>query len=177
MLQLSPRLKLSTLTVRDTYHEPGTIDDGFGDDASYEMVGHLIKSDGFKELTYISASDSLMDTSEFVTIETNNPDKSATKHVETSRRHPQPSTWDRMIKERDGPDLGAKVEIFRHTRSGCTELREEFERTPKPSGAASRVVVDEVPAPRFIGDRGETEAIEVRITRGKERTTSRLDNL
>lgn len=169
VLQLFPELQLSTLVVRDTYHEPGTQQDGFGDEASYEMVEDLIKSDGFKELIYISGSDSFMNTNEFVTIPAKYPANGAEKFVETTRRDPQPSTWDKLIKERDGTASGARVEMFRHTKDGRVPLKSEFERSKKPSGVESRVVVPntEFPTPSGVEDRGRREAIEIRIKRGE----------
>ena len=111
VLSWFPGLQLSTLVVRDTYHEPGTMDDAWGHDAVYEDVEHLIKSDGFKELVYISAHDRLM--------MSNHSHASVVKNVgyvvRTTHRDAQPSTGDKMIKERDGVDSGAGVDMSRLT--------------------------------------------------------------
>jgi len=165
VLQLFPGLQLSTLTVRDTYHEPGTFHCPFGDKPAYEMVEDLIKSDGFRELIYISTSHCFMRPQDYEA----HPVNYTPQIREALHRDPQPSTWDKMIKKRDGANSGARVEIFRHTKDGRVLLRDEFEtpalldNNPKPK----------VTDPASMGtscrmeDIAEQEVIEVRVKRGE----------
>lgn len=103
VLQLFPGLQLSTLTVRDTYHEPGTWHDGFCDEPAYGMVEDLIKSDGFKELIYTSTSHCFM----------------------------RPKDFEPFLEEYTPQQEGGGVEMFRHTKDGRVRLKDEFE-TPAP---------------------------------------------
>lgn len=165
VLQLFPGLQLSTLTVRDTYHEPGTQHDGFGDEAAYEMVEHLIKSDGFRESVYISTSDCFMQPNDF---EAYPADKSP-KVKETSNRDPQPSTWDKLMKQRDGMNSDAGVEMFRHTKDGRVPLRDEFEN-PAPLDDNPKFMATDPASMRtcsHMEDTGRREVIEVRVKRGQ----------
>lgn len=128
--------------------------DWWGHETAYEDVERLIKSDGFKELVYTSASDQFMKV---------HPDQD--EGDGNSHRDPQPSTWDKMIKDRDGADSGAGVEMFRVTKDGRIKLKDEFETVQDTSEA-------EKPDP-----------IEVRVKRGKRanyvqsgQSTSEYDN-
>ena len=117
VLLLFPGLRLSTLKVRDTYHEPGTYCDIWGQAASYHDVEALLKCDGFRELIYVSSND------RFLTLD---PEEEQLPGP-IPRRDPQPSTWDRMIKARDGTESGAEAKIYRITKKGSVELKAEFE--------------------------------------------------
>ena len=143
VLLLFPGLKLSTLEVRDTYHEPGTYCDTWGQAASYHDVEALIKCDGFRELIYVSSSDRFL---KF------DPEEDQFSDAEIGRRDPQPSTWDRMIKARDGTESGAEARIYRVTKKGPVELKTEFE-TVKDFHSGQIPAFD--------------EPIEVHVKRGK----------
>ena len=116
VLALFPGLQLSTLTVRDSCHEPGAICDLWGHEASYTDVEELIMSDGFKNLIYVSTSDRFMK----LAVEAQGNESEVS-------RHPQPSTWDDTVKSRDGADSGAEVTMYRVTGEGCVKVKDEFE--------------------------------------------------
>ena len=120
VLSLFPGLKLSTLEVKDTYHQPGTRCDRWGHDASYNDVEELIESDGFRELIYVSTSDRFLKYEEGLSYFALSPGREP-------YRDPQPSSWDMMIKRRDGAESGAEARIYRITKEGPVELKVEFE--------------------------------------------------
>ncbi|KAL8634694.1 MAG: hypothetical protein Q9228_007724 [Teloschistes exilis] len=132
VLALFPGLQLSLLEVRDTYHVPGTDHDGLVCEAAYSGVEDLIEADGFKELRYISDTDCFMMPKEFK-VSSYNTDWS----TERGLRDPQPSTWDNLIKERDGKRSGAKAEMFRHCGDELVQLTEEFESPPSSEGVVA----------------------------------------
>ncbi len=172
VLQLFPGLQLSTLTVRDTYHEPGTWHDGSCDAPAYGMVEDLIKSDGFEELIYTSTSHCFMRPKDFEPfLEEYTP-----RQEKALYRDPQPSTWDQMIKKRDGLDSGGGVEMFRHTKDGRIRLKDEFE-TPAPldvnlkflatDPVSERISSHSVRLSSHLEDRWRQDNIEVRVKRGE----------
>ncbi|KAL8855703.1 MAG: hypothetical protein Q9178_007669 [Gyalolechia marmorata] len=138
VLPLFPGLQLSTLWVGDPFHGKWSSEDGWGHNATYSTVDELIKSQGFKELIYVVENDRFLKPVRF--------QGPGTQEAES--RHPQPSTWDAMIKERDGSS--ASVEMYRLLEDGSHRipLRTEFERVQEATG---------------MGDEGQ---IEVRIKRG-----------
>ena len=141
---LFPGLRLSVLEVIDTCHEPGAQFecDLWGEMASYAHVERLIKCDGFRELVYVSDDD------RFLKDDPNVPNSSK---IGTAR-DPQPSTWDKMIKDRDGAESGAEARIYRLTQRGPVEIKHEFE-TSNGFDLAQRATI--------------YEPIEVHVKRGK----------
>lgn len=166
VLQLFPGLQSDTLEVRNTYHEPGTFRDEWGDEAAFHMVQDLIESDGFKELIYTSADECFMMPNEFEAV----PADSSEMTKEISSRDPQPSTWDRLIKERDGADSGAGVELYRHTHGNW--LKDEYESEKKPLSPDNVEFTATNPASvrgsATAQDRGRPGEIQVRVKRGKD---------
>ena len=148
VLPLFPGLQLSTLWVGDPFHGKWSLEDGWGHNATYRTVDDLIKSQGFKELIYVIENDRFLKPVRFETWSATNTTDSTSGTQEAEPRHPQPSTWDAMIKERDGPS--ASVEMYRLLEDGSHRipLRTEFETVQEATGN---------------GDEGQ---IEVRIKRG-----------
>lgn len=96
VLPLFPGLQLNTLTVYDAYHGEGVCEDVYGHWGTYrEIEGFVKRAKGFQELAFISANDRCLNSSYL-----------------GGWNAPQPSTWDKMIKDRDGVDSGAGVEMF-----------------------------------------------------------------
>ena len=166
VLQLFPGLRLSTLTVRDTYHEPGVMCDKWGHAAAYEEVKNLIDSDGFSELIYVSVGD---------------------RFLKSKPEERQPSTWNKTMRKRDGNDSGAAVEMFRVTKNGRVRLDCEYETvrtTHRAFDGASdessrefsdgesdteseRGYIDGQPISLCVRNPEEQERIEVVVRRGK----------
>ncbi|KAL8628371.1 hypothetical protein Q9189_005915 [Teloschistes chrysophthalmus] len=126
VLPLFPGLQLSTLRVVDPFHGNGIMEDGWGHDATYHGVDDFIKSQGFKELTYVVQHHRFLKSTRF----RNAP-------VAT-----EPSTWDTKIKERDGIESGASVTIFRVSNGDILrvsneekQIFDEFETIQKASDA------------------------------------------
>lgn len=92
ILPLFPGLQLSTLTIYDSFH--GHQGATGCPDTAYITLRGLIHSQGWKELIYFVPHDW--------------PSRSAYRHFQL----PQPSTWDALIKQRDGIHSGAGVQIF-----------------------------------------------------------------
>ncbi|KAL6812590.1 hypothetical protein J3E69DRAFT_359705 [Trichoderma sp. SZMC 28015] len=92
LLKLLPGLKLDRLTVCDI-GEART---------SYDAVNHLVKySDGWKELHYKSHASAFIG---FVL---------AYAGEQRFFREPQPGGWQQKLEDRDGPNSGASVTIYR----------------------------------------------------------------
>ncbi|KAL8761074.1 MAG: hypothetical protein Q9184_002780 [Pyrenodesmia sp. 2 TL-2023] len=112
VLPLFPGLQLSTLWLGDPFHGKWSAEDGWGHNAAYSAVDELIKSQGFKELTYVVENDRFLMPVRFESHDswsaTNTTDSTSGTH-EPEPRHPQPSTWDSMMKERDGPSASVKM--------------------------------------------------------------------
>ena len=115
VLLLFPGLKLNTLKVRASYHEPYTECSRLRVADAYDEVGYLIKSDGFRELIYISPSKS------FLGFGPHSSSKIALG--QDQQQEQQPSTWDTMIKKRDGAESGAEARIYRHTEKGLLDSK------------------------------------------------------
>lgn len=141
---LFPGLNLSVLQVRGVCHEfEARCECNRGSQTgSYADVERLIKSDGFRELVYVSDDDL------FLKDDPNLPNSS---NIGTAR-DPQPSTWDKMIKDRDGAQSGAEARIYRLTQRGPVEIKHEFE-TSNGFDLAQRATI--------------YEPIEVHVKRGK----------
>jgi len=108
LLPLFPELALEELEVEDSYHGPDVMEDGWGHNATYQDLGAMIKkSKAWKELVYHVQSDRWL---EEVVFKTSGPGQESKDVVHG--RDPQPETWDKMIKERDGEESGAVVEMW-----------------------------------------------------------------
>ena len=107
LIPLFPGLKLEVLDWEDAFHGPQVDEDGWGHNCTYQTLTDLIKNGkGWKELMFRSASDRWL---EPVTFTASRNDSSwKEKHDRSS----QPGTWDSLIKERDGEDSGARVEMW-----------------------------------------------------------------
>ncbi|KAL8838829.1 MAG: hypothetical protein Q9170_001984 [Blastenia crenularia] len=123
ILPLFPGLQLSNLRVRSPWHGEGVDEDSWGHEAAYHSVATFIESQGFNRLIYIVAHDRFMKPVEWTT------SHHGTTEVKTSERQPQPSTWDAMLKARDGADSGASVTMYRVLDNGTRRvpLETEFE--------------------------------------------------
>jgi hypothetical protein len=94
-LSLLPGLCLDTLVVEDCWHGFG-LGDGWRDVTTYFDIETLLKSDAWKELTYITPC------TDFI----------ASGYDHRRRRLSQPEAWDSLIKERDGEEFGAEVKMY-----------------------------------------------------------------
>ncbi|KAG8534044.1 uncharacterized protein KY384_000887 [Bacidia gigantensis] len=183
LIPLFPGLKLNTFEVQDPFHGMGISEDGWGHDATYDMVDSLIeKGKGWKVCVFRSDSDRWLkdvnfgrrigdeygstsytregaekptggddaDTSEhqggslknegetgdisradrglevedtreshLSAVESDEESKSGSSDSDSAfeefsglKKDRQPNHWDRMIKERDGVDSGARVEMW-----------------------------------------------------------------
>ena len=124
VLLLFPGLQLATFEVKDPYHGDGVGEDGWGHNATYVTVESLIQSQGFKELIYTVAHDRFLTPVSFTSYGVGSQPK-----TETTGRDPQPSTWDAMIKARDGAESGAAVTMYRllHDSKRRVPLKTAFE--------------------------------------------------
>ena len=148
VLPLFPGLQLASFELKDPYHGDGVDEDGWGHNATYAIVEDLIQSQGFKELIYTVEHDRFLRPVSFTSHSTAPGSQLETK---TTGRDPQPSTWDSMIKAKDGADSGAEVAMYR--------LLDDSKRRV-PLKTASEAVQPET---QDIAD-GQ---IEIRIKRGQ----------
>ena len=94
--------------MTDAYHGADVDEDGWGHDVTYSDLEDMIKEGkGWKELVYTSASDRWLEAVVFESVAAD-----GTVTVETNGRDAQPEAWDRKIKERDGEESGAGVEMW-----------------------------------------------------------------
>tara|TARA_R110002003_G_scaffold70_40_gene6653 strand:- start:6441 stop:7385 length:945 start_codon:yes stop_codon:yes gene_type:complete len=109
---LLPGLCLDTLVVEDCWHGFG-MGDGWRDVVTYFDIESLLKSDAWKELTYITPCTDFL----------------ASGYDHRRKRLTQPKTWDALIKERDGEDSGAEVQMmivpFKQDKASGTEKTED----------------------------------------------------
>ncbi|KAL8703705.1 MAG: hypothetical protein Q9201_003106 [Fulgogasparrea decipioides] len=135
VLPLFPGMQLSTLCLGDPFHGQWAQEDGWGHDAAYNAVETFIKSQGFKELIYIVEHDRFMKPVSFTSFQAATATQPQVETTKTTDRHPQPSTWDSLIKERDGADSGASVPMYRLLDGGQRRLplKVEFETVQEPS--------------------------------------------
>lgn len=135
VLPLFPGLQLATLWVGDCFHGRLAEEDGWGHDAAYDAVEAFIRSEGFKELIYVVEHDRFMRPVHFTSVKAATETQPEIKTTETSDRHPQPSTWDSMMKERDGADSGASVKMYRLLDDGKVRipLETDFETVQEAS--------------------------------------------
>ncbi|KAL8686248.1 MAG: hypothetical protein Q9218_007241 [Villophora microphyllina] len=123
VLPLFPGLQLSTLRVRDPYHTAWGSEDGWAHGKTHYAIADVIESQGFKELIYIVDNDRFL----------KSMDATRTHFLLPARskrdRDPQPSTWDAVVKKRDGADSGVNVTLYRLLDEGKrrVELKTDFE--------------------------------------------------
>ncbi|KAL8689400.1 MAG: hypothetical protein Q9218_004922 [Villophora microphyllina] len=161
VLPLFPGLQLSSLRVDDPFHVSGYCADGWASNATYYSVESLIKSQGFKKLIYTVEHDRFLKAVSFRGSGLAEETQRWVNYTKTSGRQPQPSTWDAMIKERDGASPGASVEMYRLLDGGKHRipLKTEFETIQQAAE-----IIDE------DGDREEVVVdgqIEIIIRRGE----------
>ncbi|KAH3949760.1 hypothetical protein HBI24_020100 [Parastagonospora nodorum] len=94
-LTLLPGLCLDTLVVDDCWHGFG-MGDGWRDVTTYFDIETLLKSDAWREFTYITPC------TDFI----------ASGYDHRRKRVAQPETWDALLKDRDGADSGAEVRMM-----------------------------------------------------------------
>jgi hypothetical protein len=94
-LTLLPGLCLDTLVVEDCWHGFG-MGDGWRDVTTYFDIESLLQSDAWKELTYITPCTDFL----------------ASGYDHRQKRVTQPESWDAQLKERDGEESGAQVQMM-----------------------------------------------------------------
>lgn len=103
--------------MTDPFHGKDVCEDGWGDNATYFDLERMIRDgEGWKELVFTSASDRWLEAVVF-----ENYAADGTRTMTTKGREAQPGTWDRRIKERDGEDSGAYVEMWSCKEEGVWE--------------------------------------------------------
>ncbi|KAF2690183.1 hypothetical protein K458DRAFT_413005 [Lentithecium fluviatile CBS 122367] len=117
-LAMLPGLCLDQLIVEDSFHGFGLVD-GWRDVVTYFDIEKLLQSDAWKELIYI----------------TPNTDFLASGYDHRKKRQVQPETWDAMIKERDGGESGAEVEMWITPESGASVGEGRTVGEPRPWAA------------------------------------------
>lgn len=94
-LKLLPGLCLDTLVIEDCWHGFG-MGEGYRDVVTYFDCESILKSDAWKELTYITPC------TDFI----------ASGYDHRRERKQQPEDWDAFMKKRDGENSGAQVQMF-----------------------------------------------------------------
>lgn len=94
-LRLLPGIHLEQLVVEDCFHGHGLVDT-WRDVVTYFDIESLIMCDAWKELVYITPS------TDFI----------ASGYDHRRKRLPQPKVWNEMLKERDGEQSGAEVQMW-----------------------------------------------------------------
>jgi hypothetical protein len=102
-LALLPGLCLDELIVEDSFHGFGLVE-GWRDVVTYFDIENLLSSDAWKELVYI----------------TPNTDFIASGYDHRKKRQAQPETWNAMLRERDGEESGAAVQMQITPESGAS---------------------------------------------------------
>ncbi|KAL8802513.1 MAG: hypothetical protein Q9182_003753 [Xanthomendoza sp. 2 TL-2023] len=173
ILPLLPGLRLSTLTIYEDHH---TSNDPFDLNDAYAFVSQYIQAQGFKRLICISANDQLLDTVH--SAEPGEIDPLHPGYNIQSHRDPQPSTWDAMIKQRDGgPESDANVQLFKIC-GGHRVQRPWIDphanlQMYRPCRVGHRVAVTTRPGSRETAAADQTDTsdwrghFEIIITRGK----------
>lgn len=95
-LSLLPGLHLEQLVVEDSFHGPPWMNETWRDVVTYFDIEALLKSDGWKELVYI----------------TPNTDFIASGYDHKRQRVAQPENWNAMLRDRDGETSGAEMQMF-----------------------------------------------------------------
>ncbi|KAL8920484.1 MAG: hypothetical protein Q9208_006233 [Pyrenodesmia sp. 3 TL-2023] len=132
VLHLFPGLQLSSLLVRDALHDERVEEDAWRHDTAYHSFAPFIEGDSFQELIYVFRNDRFMTGTRYASIRP----PTWTAAMEWGHRDPQPSTWDAMIKQRDGGESGAGVEMYRLLDDGARRvpLGTEFETVQRAPG-------------------------------------------
>ena len=94
-LSLFPGLHLDRLVVEDSFHGYGLLDN-WRDAVTYFDIESSLKSNGWRELHYISP----------------NPDFMTSTQDHRKKRVAQPENWNTMLLERDGKTSGAEVKMY-----------------------------------------------------------------
>jgi hypothetical protein len=94
-LSLLPGLSLDTLVVEDCWHGFG-MGDGWRDVTTYFDIETLLNSDAWKELTYITPCTDFL----------------SSGYDHRRKRVTQPDNWDALLKERDGQESDAEVQMY-----------------------------------------------------------------
>ncbi|KAH8730870.1 hypothetical protein GQ44DRAFT_723109 [Phaeosphaeriaceae sp. PMI808] len=94
-LTLLPGLCLDTLVMEDCWHGFG-MGDGWRDVTTYYDIEALLKSNSWKELTYITPCTDFL----------------ASGYDRLCKRQAQPDNWNALLKERDGNESGADVQMW-----------------------------------------------------------------
>ena len=164
LLPLFPGLRLDTLIIEDAFHGEIVNEDGWGHNATYNILQSMIEEGtGWKKLVLRSANDRWLENFVF---ETHAADGTMT--TKTSGRSKQPAVWDRMIKERDGPESAAKVEISCCKADGVWEKVEGDYNADETKQDDSDENTEAVASMWLRGeDSPARPSIEVRVRRGK----------
>ncbi|CAD6581401.1 MAG: hypothetical protein ASARMPRED_000602 [Alectoria sarmentosa] len=118
LLPLFPGLHLDTLEVIDAFHGKGVDEDGWGHEATYYHLEAMIKKGkGWKELVFKSVSDRWLKAPTYEIYGVHGTGAT----TKTNGLCAQPRVWDRVIKERDGEDSGARVEMWSCGEEGVWE--------------------------------------------------------
>ena len=137
LLPIFDGLNLDKFEVEEPYHAPYAAEDGWGHDATYHGLEDLLQaSQGWKELVYRSQTDKWLKPVTF----TSGSASGTEDH--TSGRDPQPESWDKMIKERDGAESGASVEMWVQEKGEGTTWR-QVSGGYKPKGIITAEVRDD----------------------------------
>lgn len=123
-LSLLPGLHLEQLVVEDSFHGFGLVE-GWRDVVTYFDIENLLKSDAWKEFVYI----------------TPNTDFIASGYDHRRKRVAQPENWDTLLKEKDGKDSGAEVQMW-ITPQGNSSDAEENPRPQLWSAKAGHEVIE-----------------------------------
>ena len=160
VLPLFPDLQLDTLTPTDAYYGPHVRENLWGHEATYCEVESFVEiGRGWRKLIYRSKSTKWLQPGQF------------TDSVNNGQG--QPGKWDRMIKERDGPQSGAGVRMWIQEGGNWAEV-------PASEGSASDGHPDVEDEDEFDWDQGDIQTseseygngdgspqIEIQITRGR----------
>ena len=111
ILPFIPDLQLDTLTITDAFHGSHVREHAFGHTATNVEVQNLVKAGcGWSKLFYRSENTAWLQPAKFGYIANNGGRGLAMIHTTVPKR--QPGNWDRIIKQRDGPDSGANVRMW-----------------------------------------------------------------
>jgi hypothetical protein len=153
-LKLLPALRLDELTVLGPCH--GEI--------AYDTLGGLIKhGNGWRELRFITPDSSMLS---FAKVDM--------FMAEPYWRQPQPSTWEKILLQRDGAQSGASVTIYRSTESDAPgtvinrRTRQIFQQQASPPTALATFGVKEDKALSSKNEKGKELLVIVRRGQGAD---------
>ncbi|KAF2449458.1 hypothetical protein P171DRAFT_193343 [Karstenula rhodostoma CBS 690.94] len=124
-LSLLPGLHLEQLIVEDCFHGFGLVDT-WRDVVTYFDIEGLIKCDAWKELVYI----------------TPNTDFIASGYDHRRKRVAQPEHWDALLKEKDGEQSGAEVQMWITPENGGRSAQENAGTRPWAAQPGNVVIED-----------------------------------